>query len=900
MEDINRTQDITIAASQSGKEREYWLNKLSGPLHKTQFPHDFEPVEPGNHNKSQGSDRIDTKTVTFEIPGGLYSQIMKLSNGSDSRIHMIFIAAVSALLHRCTGNKDIIIGVPVDKQEIEGEFVNMAVALRNVIGPRMSFRELLLSVRNTVLEAAENQNYPLEVLLYDLDINIIEQGFPLFDVAVLLENIQDKKYLQHLDLSIIFSFLRSHDGIRGTVEYKPQLYHEASITKITRYLHVVLERCLSDVNTKLGDIEILLTEEKKKLLLDFNQTQWECSSPKTVDLLFSRQVELTPNHRAVIHWRGMNGDKPSISLTYTELNEKANQMAWILKSKGVKPGVIVCIMVDDPIALVTSILGILKAGGTYLPISSRYPEERIRYMLKDSQARFFIKGNNLSREYIDNQGIEIMNFNNLSLESTPVEHFPSISRPNDTAYIIYTSGTTGKPRGVMVEHDSVVNTLTYRKEVYQLNPEVTALQLFSPAFDGFITSFFTPIVAGAAVVLLSEEDVMDISRVKAAIIEYKVTHFISIPSLYQALLEELTPEETSSLNVITLAGDKVSSNLLDMTAKKNPHIEIAQEYGVTEAAVMSTLYRNQQKDNQLKIGSPTGNTRIYIVDEELHPQPLGSPGELCLAGKGISRGYLNNPEKTREKFIECATLPEKMIYRTGDLARWLPDGNIQFLGRIDSQVKIMGFRIELAEIESQLLKHKDIKEAIVVEKESAKGRKYLCAYVVPFSPNTPPTDSQLREFLGQLIPDYMIPAYFILMEQFPLTANGKIDKNRLPKPDDVINIQYIPPKNEIQEKLAEIWQTELNLERVGINDNYFNIGGDSIKSVKLINIINKKLIKNLKIADLYSNNTIARLAQVIDEGEAEIPPTNMEYENARQKLENMKNMYIKGVKTHAG
>jgi amino acid adenylation domain-containing protein len=929
MEAFNRLQDITIAASQSNKEREYWFNQLSGSWVKSNFPYDFEKTitdKPAEPSEITGADK---KSVKFTLPAELFSRIMKLSNGSDSRIHMIFIAAVTLLLHRYTGNSDIIIGIPVDKQDIEGEFVNTALALRNTLEPHLSFKELLLQVRETVLQAAENQNYPIEVLLYDLDMNVNQPGFPLFDVVVLLENLQEKRYLRDINVNIIFSFLRTNESINGVLEYNPLLYRESMVLKISKHLNKVLEQVLPDVNVKIENINILLEEEKKILLSGFNNTCQEYSGDKTLHQLFEEQVKKRPHHIAVSCIGSPDGQVLPDYLSYSQLNEKANRLAWILKSKGVQQDVFVGLMVKNPMDLAASILGILKAGTAYLPFSLRYPEERVRYMLKDSQARILFKDGEPLMGESGTSRMEELDIKDLSRRSSPTTNLPAASQPTAAAYIIYTSGTTGKPRGVVVEHHSAVNTLVCRKKLYRLNPRIKTLQLFSPAFDGFVTGFFTPIIAGASVVLLSEEDIMDIARVKTAVVQNQVNHFISIPSLYQAIIEELAPGETSSLKVVTLAGDKLSPQLLKKTKEKSPDLEIAQEYGVTEAAVMSTLFRHQEKESRLKIGSPIANTRIYIVDRYFRPLPLGVPGELCISGAGVARGYLNRPELTAEKFNhdlwnlqdyydkEKKEKKEKKvpgkrvfhmsymshmsyIYKTGDLARWMPDGNIEFLGRIDFQVKIMGFRIELGEIENQLLKHEQVKEAVVMSRETPKGRKYLCAYVTPYSPDSIPTHTQLRDFLMRLLPDYMVPPYFLVLDRIPLTPNGKIDRKQLPQPDDIANVEYVAPKNELEKNLVEIWQHELKLEQVGINDNYFNIGGDSIKSVKLINIINKKLNIHLKIADLYANNTIVGLAELIKEKENEVSTANAEYEKALGKLEEMKNKYIKGVMSNAG
>jgi amino acid adenylation domain-containing protein len=484
--------------------------------------------------------------------------------------------------------------------------------------------------------------------------------------------------------------------------------------------------------------------------------------------------------------------------------------------------------------------------------------------------------------------------------------------PANLAYIIYTSGTTGRPKGVPLRHRSVVNTLLYRKEEYQFNWETTALQLFSYAFDGFVTSFFTPIIAGARVILLSGEKVKDIIYVKETMVIHRVSHFISVPSLYRALLENVGSQELAGLKLVTLAGDRVSPDIVNLTQQKNKTLEISIEYGVTEAAVMSTIHRHQESYNQIKIGPPIRNTKIFIVGPRDHMQPIGIPGEMCIGGIGVAPGYLNNPELTAEKFclrrpggalfektappgppcknFSLLKVPGKripgggyhrsyrsyksyIIYKTGDLARWLPDGNIEFLGRIDHQVKIRGFRIELGEIETILLKHKKIKDAVVISKVDKKGDQYLCAYITAKrkaqgagreEKSLTVESEEFRAFLAKELPPYMTPGYFIQLEEIPLTPNGKIDRNALPTVDPTPTAVYTAPRDAVEEKLVRIWAEVLGKNDIGIDDNFFQLGGHSLKATILFSKIHKKLGIKIPLDKIFEMVTIRELARYIN------------------------------------
>jgi amino acid adenylation domain-containing protein len=578
--------------------------------------------------------------------------------------------------------------------------------------------------------------------------------------------------------------------------------------------------------------------------------------------------------------------KMLIDITYGQLNSRSNKQANLLQRKGVVPGTIVGITAEQPREIIVGILAILKAGGAYLPIDPAYPEKRKKYMLANSGVGYLVTGLEVDPGFKVPVTIDIARSSSYMEEDGG--NIGTTAKSPDAAYVIYTSGTTGKPKGVMVEHRSAVNTLLCRKEEYQMGAAHTSLQLFSYSFDGFVTSFFTPVISGARVIMPERKATADIDKLKEIIANHKVTHILSIPALYGLMIDNLTGEEAASLRVVTLAGDKLSPRILEKSKEKNPDIEIANEYGVTEAAVMSTIYRHQEGDSRITIGRPIWNTQVYITGPGNCLQPIGIPGELCTAGSGLARGYLNNPELTAEKF-SFGNYPDqkfcsnffkslapgraaggKKSYKTGDLARWLPEGNIELLGRVDSQVKIRGYRIELEEIEKQLSNHDEIKEAVVIDRQDEHGQKYLCAYFVYAGASSrPDKDLELKEYLSQHLPAYMVPSFYIRLDKIPLTPNGKIDKKNLPGPEITTEEDYMAPRDEIERKLVEAWSEILKIkkEAISINSNFFEYGGHSLSASILTAKIEKELNVKVPLIKMFEKPTIMGLSEYMQKAE---------------------------------
>jgi amino acid adenylation domain-containing protein len=864
--------EFGAAASQSLKERAYWLQKLSGDPGKSCFVYDF--------NKT-GNDLPKMESVTSPLTPQLCSRLLWMSNQSDARLHMILVAGFVMLLNKYTESKDIILGTTIYRQKVEGDFINTVLPLRNRVWKDMTFKELLLQVKQTITGAVEHQNYPIKSLLYDLNLAHSEYDFPLFDIAVIVENIQDWKYIRHIHTNINVSFSRTGEDLECKVEYNGELYRRETIEGITGHFNHLMQQALFNVDLPLSQIDLISRQERKKILEEFNNTtKYGNWAEKTIHQLFEEQVEKTPGNIALV-W----DEKKD---TYGTLNEKSNRLARLLRKKGSGPRCITALLMESSLHMAAAIIAVLKAGGAYLPIDLELPQERKKYILQDSGACLLLTDNGLEHGTgVIPPGIEAINVCEKNLLEDIKESInpDTFYKPSLLAYVIYTSGSTGKPKGVMVEHRQAVNTLVHRKELYNMTSENCALQLFSYAFDGFITSFFTPIVSGARVILLNKDTLLDISKIAEIITAFGVTHFISVPIMFQALLSGMTGAEAASLQVVTLAGDRVQPRLVEMAAAKNKNLEVVNEYGVTEAAVMSTIYRHQERDLRVKIGHPIGNTSIYITNNGDHQQlaPIGVFGEMCIAGAGVTRGYLNNPELTAEKFDHDlwdyrdyhdgnhrsyrSYMSHKShrtyIYKTGDLARWLPDGNIEFGGRQDFQVKVRGFRIEPGEIERQLLTHEHIKETVVTASESEHADKYLCAYLTG---TRQLSIAELREFLSGRLPEYMIPAYFVFLEKLPLSSNGKVDRKQLPDPDTAMSTkEYAPPRNHLEQELVEIWAgvLESSKDDIGIDADFFELGGHSLSATLMSNRILKDLNVKVPMVQIFEAPTIRNLSEYI-------------------------------------
>jgi amino acid adenylation domain-containing protein/non-ribosomal peptide synthase protein (TIGR01720 family) len=884
---------LEIAANQNIKEKEYWLSKLSGDLSRTRYPHDYI----GN-----GGAEYCTNEVKFKFNGEIFSKLKELSKEKDQTLFLILTAGLVAVLDKHINSRDIILGTTIYNPGVEGDFINTLLALRNQVREGMIFKDLLIDVRHTIMEAYEHQNYPFEVLVRQLNLESGGDEVSLFDIAILLTNIHDRKHLQGMRLDMAFSFLRINEHLEGVLEYNPLLYCKTTMERMTVHLENFFKVVLFNLDIKVDDVEIMLEEEKRQLLVNFNSTEADYRRDAAIYTLIEERMERIPGKKALT----FEGEQ----LTYGEINRRSGQLAVELREKGVGPDTIIGIKAGRSLETIVAIFAILKAGGAYLPIDLGYPQKRIDLILKDCGAKLLLlarKDEKVARWEGERIYIDAKNRINYSEESATGYR----SSATSLAYVIYTSGSTGKPKGVMIENSSLVNRLNWMQKKYSLTGSDIILHKTPFTFDVSVWEIFWWAVEGAGVCLLKtgrernpEAIINTISKTGVSVI-----HFV--PSMLNAFLNYIKETENmrklASLKQVIASGEVLAAAQVDLFNQllyTSNSARLANLYGPTEATIDVSYFdcSTGETFEKIPIGRPIDNIYIYILGRNLNLQPIGIAGELSIAGIGLGRGYLNRPELTSEKFIffahELHELNNKKtpksktqnlkLYRTGDIARWLPDGNIDYLGRMDNQIKIRGFRIELDEIENHLMTLEHIKEAAVINRTDDKGDTSLAAYIV----SSKTLDKiELRDILYRSLPDYMVPTYFVQIPRIPLTSNGKTDRSKLPVPDVENKEQYVPPGNKTEEKIFDTWKDVLELKRIGINDNFFNIGGDSIKAIRLISLINKRYNANVKTSDLFFNNTISKLAQLVsteifDAYDREWKEAKVEIEGLKTKITN--------------
>jgi len=900
MEAIHYSDRAAVAANQNKKEREYWLKQLAGDIVKTSFPADITLQEPGMRQMEKES---------FAFSPLLYSKVMKVTGGNNVKLHMALVTALVSLLHKYTDSRDILVGSPILKQEVEADFINRVLIFRNPLPDESSFKGLLQQVKDTILAAVENQNFPVEVLPHLLNMPESTKEFPLVDTMILLENIHDKSYIESIGYNMLFSFNRREDRIEGTVEYNSLAYRSAAVRQIVNHFTALLEKALQAPDIPLSRLDILSPEEKSRLLLEFNGSKMEFPQDKTFHRLFEEQVQKTPGNIAVIGIDSPGGaparDKDNIEgpdepasitgsretaaapraqvLTYRQLNERSNRAARLLRRQGVTAETLVAIMVGRSVGMIVGVMAILKAGGAYLPIDPEYPAERIDFMLTDSQVRLLVTQQEF-KEKINFAGSAVIIDNTGSStqeQESDSGNLPGITGPGHLAYVIYTSGSTGKPKGVMLQHNHWINmAIGWRKEYRLQEMEINLLQMASFSFDVFAGDLARALVNGGKMVI-NPSLRADPDSLYRLIKVHRVSLFESTPSYIIPFMDHIHENhlKIDHLHLLILGSDSCPAReFKQLVSRYGKQIRIINSYGVTEATIDSSYYEESQAEKipgsgNIPIGKPLPNVKFYILDtgSSKNLQPIGVTGELYIGGQSVARGYLNNPALTAEKFLKHMSYGfynmsygsyRSYIYRTGDLARWLPDGNVEFLGRTDQQVKVRGYRIELGEIENKLLEHDDIKEAVVVQKTDENNNNYLCGYFVS---GKSIEAADLRDYLGQKLPDYMVPWFFVQMEQLPLSPNGKILRKALPDPASHQEAPYVAPRDETEKKLADIWTRVLAVEKeaIGIDTIFFDLAGNSLKAIIMAARIHKEFNVKIAMTDIFKLQTIRKLSQLI-------------------------------------
>jgi len=871
--DFSEWQNSLIEKGVIKKQEEYWRGVFEGEIPVLDLPTDYP--RPTYQN-------FDGDRVIVFADYALKEDIMRLSSETGTTLYMLLLAAYNVLLYRLTGQEDIIVGSPIagrphaDLENIIGVFIN-TLAMRNRPEGKKTYRELLNEVKDNSLKAYENQQYQFEELIENIGVKRDMGRNPLFDTMFALQNVlnedetekedepgftsYDMNYnISKFDISLNVS--EKEDSILFIFEYCVKLFEKETIKRFANlYLNILSQIC-KNPDSLLDELDIITEDEYKIILNDFNNTTSYYEKEKTIHEMFQQQVEKVPNNVAVM----FEGKQ----LTYLELNKKSNQLAELLRDRGVKPDDRVCLLLERSVEMVIGIMAVLKAGGSYLPVSPENPEDRINFVIEDSSAKLVLTQGKFMNKVNYNDVIDLEDEN---LYTGNGENLEQINNSSDLAYIIYTSGSTGKPKGVMIEHYSVINRLNWMQKMYPLGQQDVILQKTPYTFDVSVWELFWWSFTGAKVVMLKPGGEKDPAQIVDAIEKNSVTTMHFVPSMLTAFLDYVEGLENidklKSLKQVFASGEALNlsqvkrfNNLL----YKRFGTKLHNLYGPTEATVDVSYFpcSTGEEIELVPIGKPIDNINLLVVNQNLKLCPVGVTGELVIAGDGLARGYLNRPELNLEKFLPNPYSPGGRIYKTGDLARWLPDGNIEYLGRIDHQVKIRGNRIELGEIEARLLEYEGIKETVVMVRKDAREEFYLCAYCVS---DKELTVGQLRAHLALELPEYMIPSYFVQLEKMPLNSNGKIARKSLPEPDDNnidTGIDYVEPQNEIQEALHKIWKEILARDRISIHDNFYEIGGHSISLIIMAARINEVFSVKLPLARIATFSTIKDIAECIE------------------------------------
>ena len=790
---------------------------------------------------------------------------------------MTLLAAFQTLLHRYCSQDDIVVGSPIagrTRPEVEGLigfFVNTLV-LRTSVAGDPTFQELLARVRDMALGAYAHQDVPFEKLVEELNPVRGQDASPLFQVLFAYQNVPrapiDLAGLEiepfevsngEAKVDLFLAVLDHGRGLRLRIEYATDLFDGATVGRMLGHFRTLLEGIVSNPERRISELPLLTESERRQLLVEWNDTKTDYPKDQCIHEVFETQVQKTPDAVVLV--------LKDQQLTYRELNNRANQLAHYLRRLGVDADGLVGLCLDRSLDRIVAMLGILKAGGAYVPLDPSYPRDRLAFMIQDTQVSVILTDVHYAGELPPSNARVIrldQDWKDIGQEVTENPQFPST--PDHLAYVMYTSGSTGRPKGVEVTHRGITRLL-FGGAYAQLDADQTILQLAPVTFDASTFEIWGALLHGGKCVLYPERvpSPQDLGEI---INQQGVTTLWLTASLFNTVIDE-APQALSEVRQLLIGGESLSVPHVRRGLERLPHTEIVNGYGPTESTTFACCYRIPRRLDEnirsIPIGKPIGNTRLYILDRQMIPVPIGVVGEIYIGGDGLARGYFHRPELTAERFIAhyFDGEPSQRLYRTGDLGRYLPDGNIEYLGRTDNQVKVRGFRIELGEIEAVLAQHPAIQQAMVLAREDTPGDRRLVAYCVA-TDGSSPSGYDLRSFLQQKLPDYMMPSVFVFLDSLPLTPNGKLDRKALPAPDQSrpeLDDAFAAPRTPIEEILANIWAGVLKLDKVGIHDNFFHLGGHSLLGTQVVTRIRDAFKLDLPLRTLFEAPTIHGLAQ---------------------------------------
>jgi amino acid adenylation domain-containing protein len=840
----------------------FWREKLSGEL----------PVLPWPNRRPRPVNETHRGDVErFRFDPAVIPALRAFCRQQGVSSYMTLLASYVALMNRYTAQEDIVIGGLSagrrwpEVERLVGDFVN-PLPLRVDLSSNPTFRELVKRVKLVVLDALTNEQVPFEKVVESLQLRPDLSRNPIFQIILsqqpqlapvrrgwnlVTEEVSNGS--SKLDMMIVID--ERPDAISGPITYNTDLFEASTVTRMVEHWQKLLMGGLTNPDSSISELPLLTDNERKRLLLDWNDTLVDYPNDKYLNDLVEAQTERTPDAVAA--------EFENVRLSYRELNERANQLAHYLQKLGVGPGVLVGVFMERSLEMLVALLGILKAGGAYVPLDASFPQDLLSYMVEDSRMSLLVTHREIDENLSVRPRLVVRldsDWQEIAKQGTDSPTMLNES-PQNLAYVLYTSGSTGKPKGVEIRHSALVNFILSMQREPGFTARDVLLAVSSVSFDIAGLELYLPLASGGKVVIASREDARDPVRLITRMRDSRCNVMQATPATWQALIDA---GWRGSPNLRVLCGGESLSRPLaqELLARC---AELWNMYGPTETTIWSAIHRVTSADRPISCGRPIANTQAFVLDRHRNPVPAGVVGELYIGGSGLARGYLCRPELTQERFIESPFEQNARLYRTGDMSRWLPDGCLECLGRIDNQVKIRGFRIELGEIEAVLGRHEAVSRCIVVARERAPNDKVLVAYLES-RPESVPDINSLRIHLKRELPDYMLPSAIVFMDRLPLTPNGKIDRKALPDPAGrCVDIQgeFVPPRDPLEHALAKIWAKILGVKRVGLNDNFFELGGHSLGAVRMLSEVQKLTGRTLPLATLFQASTIEAFAELI-------------------------------------
>src|SRR6266496_860098 len=854
---------------EDARQLAYWKQQLANAPQVLDMPIDRPRPPMQRHQESRHP---------FTLSQKLTDALKALSGREGVTLYTTLVAAFQTVLYRYSGQEDLLLGTSTsvcehpEAQRSDGYCLDTLV-LRTDMSGNPTFRALMERVQNVVNSAIQHNNIPFEQVVKALDLEQGSSHHPLFQVMLSYQSqvanqpnrqtplqVDEQTYISGLDLHLEIN--DRAEGLSGCFVYNTGLFDTSTISRMSGHWQTVLEGVVADPEQALTELPLLTQEERRLLLIEWNNTTTSYPDDQCIHQLFEAQAERSPDAVAVLF--------ENESLTYRQLNSKANQLAHRLRSLGVGPDVLVGICLERSLEMVVGLLGILKAGGAYVPLDPTYPAERLAFMLEDAQVPVLVTQRSLLMQ-LPHHGIEVVCLDAKEAEQQSTENPTSTVTSDKLAYVIYTSGSTGRPKGVQIPHRAVVNFMLSMRQQPGLTAEDTWLAVTTLSFDIAALEIFLPLITGARLIIASQDVATSGVALAETLARTGTTVMQATPVTWRVLLASGW-QGNKELKVLC-GGEALPLDLARQLLSRVA--SLYNMYGPTETTTWSSVYEIKPEHSSISIGRPIANTQLYLLDKQLHPVPAGVPGELFIGGDGLARGYLNRPELTAAKFIRDPVNenPAARMYRTGDLARRLPDGNIELLGRADDQVKIRGYRIELGEIETILLQFPKVREAVVIAREDTPEDKRLVAYLTTYQQTTVSLN-ELRRFLRDKLPDYMVPSAFMMLDKLPLTPSGKVDRRVLPAPENhrpKREPAFAEPRAGLEQTVAAIWEEVLSVKNPGVNDNFFDLGGHSLQVAQVQSRLRERVGADLPVLKLFEYPTIRSLAGFLREDKKEEP-----------------------------